>query len=218
MKIPRGLPIDLPPGATSKGINLDALGFKPTPAAPKAKGRAGKGGGPMPAVDALVPARWPLLALDVSSTATGWTAQHEPLGPRQYGLIRPPGGWSELRRIDRIVADVAAVVETFRPALAILEWCGGKHYQSVGRKMTNQSVLGAAQGAVRQAIVSAGMEVVCVKDVTWTRSTRKQDRAGKIRLAHPDYAAWAAENNDGGLDVADSLGLMDWYLSAAPPA
>lgn len=218
MKTPRDFPISLPPGTVSRGINLDALGIKSPAPKTKAKAKARKGGDAWPALDALVAPRWPLLVLDPSSTATGWTAQDEPLGPRRYGLIRPPGGWGELRRIDRIVADIAALAGVLRPSLVAMEWCGGHHYQSVKRKVTNQSVLGAAQGAVRHELVRSGHEVVCVKDVTWTRRVKKEVRAKKIRIDHPDYAAWTLENRDSGLDVADSLGLYLWYMANAPTA
>lgn len=152
-----------------------------------------------------------ILALDISSKAAGFAFDRPGRGPA-FGVIRPPATLPPEGRIDVIVDGIADLVRESAPDIAVIEWSGGKQHGKIARKMSGLSVLGASQGAARQKLRDLGIRVEAVREARWTGSRPKAERAADIRLVYPAYARWADEfGRDGGLDVADALGILEWY-------
>jgi hypothetical protein len=169
---------------------------------------AGEGAG----LAAVLPGGGVLLALDVSSSACGF-AFNRPGCPEalEFGVILPrPDDAPAPERIDQIVGGVRTVVEAARPARVVMEWSSGKIHGRL-RKAASLSVLGAAQGAVRQSLRQAGLAVDLVAENDWTGSRPKPERARAVRALYPAYDRFAARGDDRGLDAADAIGLLDYW-------
>jgi hypothetical protein len=154
-----------------------------------------------------------LLALDVSSTACGW-AVFDRKDDRLpfFDVIRPTASWVATRRIDAIVLGLGRVIEAHTPSVVVMEWASGKTHGRL-RKATGLSVLGAAQGAVREFLRGVGRTVYTVTENEWTRSVPKRRRAMVIGGMFPAYAAKFARESDEGFDIADALGIGLWAYS-----
>lgn len=163
-----------------------------------------------------------LLTLDVSATACGWAA----FGPddtlRAFGVIRPRKAALPTARIDEIVRRVRGLVEAHRPAAVLMEFSDGHCYRKVAedRAMRGLSVLGAAQGAVRQMLREAmgASAVATVGDTVWTLAVPKKERAARVAMEFPDYAAFRRSGQDEGLDAADAIGIGLYHFARAHEA
>lgn len=170
------------------------------------------------AADAIptAPLAGPLLALDVSSTCTGY-AVFSPAGEAiDFGVIRPDRDAPAIERIDAIVRGVESLVDDHRPAAALLEWADGRVHRRVrGRSAgTGLATLGQAQGEVRRALLDLGVPVAVVGD-EWTRGRPKAERAGEVALLIPAYRRARDAGRDAGYDVADAIGLgLDYFARA----
>ncbi len=148
-----------------------------------------------------------VLALDVSSTATGWAIRSTSL---DFGVITPTSKGAAIVRIEETVDAVARELDFYRPRLVLMEWSSGKVHGAIKRRTSGLSVLGASQGAVWQLARGKGYAVETVGE-TWTKAVPKAERAARMRLVYPAYGKWASEGNDGGLDCADAIGLLEWH-------
>lgn len=167
-----------------------------------------------------------ILALDPSSSSCGYAVLADALRPAlvAFGVIRPPGRLSAAARIDLIVAGVRHVFAEHHPGTVVVEWSDGRtHGRLAGRKVVGLQVLGQAQGAVRQALVGAGVDPVIVGEAEWTNSVPKPVRAAWVALEFPAYRDFLQSGQDGpwrgtgpwggkGLDAADSIGIGLWHL------
>jgi hypothetical protein len=155
-----------------------------------------------------------VLALDVSSSAAGY-ALALPGGRTDFGVIVPPGDAKAVERIDGIVGAMGRLLARHRPALAVMEWSDGHVHGAIRRRTSGLSVMGAAQGAVRQFLRAEGIPVETVGESTWTRRIRKVERAARMRVVFPAYGRWADEGADegadDGMDAADALGILEWW-------
>ena len=150
-----------------------------------------------------------ILSLDVSSTASGYALfNHGKL--ESFGLVQPNG--DALARIDFTADAIAKIAQDRQPGLIVMEWSNGLTHGAIG-KARGLSVLGAAQGAVRERL-RAMATVRTVDQNLWTNSRPKAERTAIIRLIYPEYARWAGPNGkaDSGSDTADAVGLGDWWL------
>ncbi len=150
------------------------------------------------------------LALDVSSSCTGW-AVFGSRGLHAFGAIKPSASLDSIKRIDNTVNQVLSIVQSFEPSMIVMEWTRGRlhHRATAGREPTGLAVMGQAQGAVRQAVRGLRYRVETF-DESWTNRRRKETRAAETRTQFPDYASVA--EHDPGMDVADAIALGDWYL------
>jgi hypothetical protein len=169
---------------------------------------AGEGAG----LATVLPGGGVLLALDVSSSACGFAFNRPGCpGAVEFGVILPrPDDAPAPERIDQIVGGVRTVVEAARPARVVMEWSSGKIHGRL-RKAASLSVLGAAQGAVRQSLIAVGLPVDLVSENEWTASRPKPERARSVRALYPAYDRFAARGDDRGLDAADAIGLLDFW-------
>jgi Holliday junction resolvasome RuvABC endonuclease subunit len=160
----------------------------------------------------LVPPTQTLLTLDVSSTACGWAYWDRGPGASIYfGVIRPPAKHENTRRIDWIVEEVERIVRSTAPEAIVLEWSDGRQHARLG-KVNGLSVLGAAQGAVRQVIRDRfpAIPLHVVGEQTWTGRVPKKSRAAMIARLVPAYTSYAKAGHDRGADAADAIGLGLW--------
>ncbi len=151
-----------------------------------------------------------ILCLDVSSSATGY-AVFRASWLEGFGLIKPKQSRPALTRIDETVEDVIALLARWEVGRVVMEWSNGKTHGSIG-KASGLSVLGAAQGAVRQAVRERFVPVETIDQNLWTGSRKKATRARNVKLIYPEYARLHNEGGDKGLDVADAIGLGWWWI------
>jgi Holliday junction resolvasome RuvABC endonuclease subunit len=151
-----------------------------------------------------------ILALDVSSSATGW-AVLDGAKPvlEAFDLIRPPARLDSVVRIDAMVARVGVIAEDYAPDAVVMEWSSGKVHGRLGR-IPGLAVLGQAQGAVRAALRAAEWPVKTVSENDWTGGKSKARRSQLIACEFPAYGRWSG--NDPGFDVADAIGIGCWWL------
>lgn len=161
-----------------------------------------------------------LLALDPSSTCVGW-AVFERGELAGAGILRPDrGDHGALCRIRRLVERVAELVSTHQPARVLLEIPSGHAGRGSRAGATGQlAIYGMAVGAIWCDLVHAapcevvgGCEVLTCTETAWTRGLPKRRRAERLRLEHPGLD-WDA---DRGLDMADAIGMGQWYLDGEP--
>jgi hypothetical protein len=166
-----------------------------------------------------------ILALDPSSTACGWAVFDAwPAELVDFNVIRGGGRKEPLERIDRMKHEVATIAQGFLPDIIVIEVTKGKHYGRDNHR-PGMGVCGIAQGCIRERLICKAelltdihdaplWRVQTVPDITWTHRTPKAKRAVAVGLKYPTYGAWAGKpGRDRGLDVADAIGLGDWWLS-----
>lgn len=168
---------------------------------------------------AQIPAGWVwdsaarLLAVDPSSTRTGWAifAAGEPL---DAGYYRVPRQWVATARIDGQCADLAQTLRAHVPQVVVCEMPSGKQHGRLRGRASGLTVYGRAAGELRRlalerlpALQPEGRAalVLEVADNVWTRGRPKAERVQRMRLRYPAYARLAPR--DGGGDVADALGI-----------
>lgn len=162
------------------------------------------------------------LALDPSSTAVGWALF---AGPKleAAGVLRPEHRADPpLCRIVALVDRVASLVTERQPGRIVIEIPSGHAGRASKGGATGQlAIYGMAVGAIwidtrssAACSVVGGCDVLTCTEAAWTRGRRKLQRAELIRLEHPDLD-WEA---DTGLDMADAIGIGQWYLDTSPVA
>jgi Holliday junction resolvasome RuvABC endonuclease subunit len=155
-----------------------------------------------------------LLALDVSSSVTGWAVGRiEADGKPEildFGIIKPPSSWDSVRRTDCMLVRLAKILSDFSITHVCCEWQSHKH---TGRRVQGLATLGQAQGAVR-AYLSMTHKFETISEREWVRingrCAQKEVRAEFVKQAVPAYAARVAADPkfDPGMDCADSLGIL----------
>ena len=118
---------------------------------------------------------------------------------------------------DRVI-DLADEVEVWldrlEPAVILVEWTTGKVGARHKGKGAGLAVYGAGVGAILDRChcwcrgARAIIHAICENE--WTRGVPKRERQLAIAALYPEYAAMIAE--DPGGDVADGIGLADWWL------
>ena len=165
-----------------------------------------------------IPENQRVVALDVSSTVTGWATVKRAKGVNiveDFGAIRPPKHWEADRRISYMVDHLheRAVTRQTPPIRVVMEW--QSHMRAAGaRNINGLAVLGKAQGCIYQHLADLGVHVDRVSEREWTHSWKKERRAELIRLLCVEYRK-AVETDPGldtGLDIADAIGIGYWRL------
>lgn len=160
-----------------------------------------------------------LLALDVSSSVTGWAVGRIRDGEipeiLDFGVIKPPSSWDSVRRTDCMILKISKILEDHQVSHVCCEWQSHKH---TGRRVQGLATLGQAQGAIRASLAMTH-RVETISEREWVRvkgrCLKKEARAEHVRQTVPSYAARVAEDPkfDPGLDCADSLGILLWRAS-----
>jgi hypothetical protein len=175
----------------------------------KLTARQAKARAKSPDLPPLVPGQSLLLTLDVSSSAIGWCASTSGDMLDSFGLITPKRSRAAAaERIDSMLLQLDQEVLS-SPGLVVMEWSDGKIAGRLGRA-SGLSVLGAAQGAVRQFLLGKGYVVYLVGENQWTKRVPKPTRAKRIAMWFRAYGEWAAAGVDKGMDVADAIGIAQY--------
>jgi hypothetical protein len=155
----------------------------------------------------------PFIAVDPGSHRIGFTVMHN--GKLlDGGVIRGPTRADSMQRIDIIAQELGEVAGKAKKqhgiVVAVLEVTSGHmHGRFQNRRMQGLQTLGAAVIKCRDTLVALGLEVVLVKENTWTRCQPKKKRHALVEYAFPELAAAFAKDKGG--DWRDSIGLARWY-------
>jgi Holliday junction resolvasome RuvABC endonuclease subunit len=172
---------------------------------------------PIPAL-APLPAGAVLLALDVSSTAIGWSVFQSGIFAAA-GLVKNPASWPSPRRIRANAAEVLEMILDGHVSHVAMEWQSPLRHARA-RNVNGLAVLGQAQGYLLAAVEREfrHIEVDLVSERDWTRvdgwNASKARRAERVKLLVPAYGDAISRDPDldKGLDIADSIGLGLWRL------
>lgn len=171
-----------------------------------------------------------LLALDPSSTRTGF-AVFRGRELIDAGYFKPAAGAESEQRIDAMVGDLLRLLNKLGPEdfTVVIEVPSGKPGTGLKRGAgAHLAVYGVAVGELRRAakvwsentyakafdLVKRQTAIISVTERAWTRGTPKRVRQRRTALLHPRYAAVLAKDSGG--DVADAIGLGEWYLGFGP--
>lgn len=156
-----------------------------------------------------------LISLDPSSRCTGAAVFECEAGRHRLihaaRLQSKPQNKPAYERIDQIVDQALALVETYHPALALIETTSGKTSGRHGGRGAGLAIYGVAVGAVRQAMRSrlGKARVIGVLENDWTARTTKLDRWHYCKATYPSHAAvWNADEGD--YDASDAAYLFYW--------
>lgn len=158
-----------------------------------------------------------ILALDPSSTLTGWAVVHRSGRLIEAGLLRPESrGDRSWERVCALCDSLHELLGQISPGTIIIEWTKGKvgqrRHGGLGAGLAVYGCGVGAQAAVARiwARSQPGVLVDAVLENDWTRSVPKTDRIAAIAATYPAYAAQAAEDEGG--DIADAIGLAAWWI------
>lgn len=152
-----------------------------------------------------------LLTLDASSTAIGWSVWVRGR-IRAADVIHHPKGWAAGKRMRWNAWAAAALIEQYGVTHVLAE---SQSHKSAGPRVQGLATLGKAQGYMLAVIEERHPDVVLeeIDERSWTRwggkNMPKQKRAEIVKQLVPEYANAIMEHADadGGLDVADSIGM-----------
>ena len=197
--------IKLPPeAAKSLGIALPD-GVKP----PRGRGRGPKFVRPDPP-----PIGSRVLALDVSSTATGMAVVT--MGERGPELIRhhvarPNAKWEVSRRVDDMILEIEGAAFGSCCRVVAMEMTDGVRW-GTKRRTSHLVQLAIAQGrfyeAFRGWVEAFGGRPEPVSAAQWTGGVPKAERAERVRMIFPELR----DIRDPGLDAHDAAGIGLWRL------
>jgi hypothetical protein len=158
-----------------------------------------------------------VIALDPSSRICGYAVLSRRRALVDAGSITPAArGDASWDRIHGMCDDLVTLLDLHEPGTILIEWTKGKvNKKRHGGLGAGLAVYGCGVGAiarecVRWARTRTGVVVVPIFENDWTRGQPKHDRQLAIAAAYPDYAPHLAAD-DGG-DIADAIGLADWWL------
>lgn len=162
------------------------------------------------------------LALDPSSTCTGWAifSHSNDFGKWQLiqlGRLAPPAHRPAWDRIKAQADELTTILTRHCPDLAVIEVASNLvHSAARARKQSRFSLgglmtLAHGQGVLIGTIQGGHLPWIPIKETEWTAGIPKTARATRTAKLVPQYAAWLKTNNDPGLDVADAVGLGDWF-------
>lgn len=159
-----------------------------------------------------------ILALDPSSTATGYAVLRDDGSLADAGLLKPDRTRDDANT--RIAAMHRALIEVLKehtPAHVVVEDTSGKvghRGRARGMNGAGMAIHGKAVGYFICAVKAAGYVPECVLENVWTRQVPKAVRQSRVAVAFPAYAGVS----DPGGDVADAIGLADWWRTNQQPA
>lgn len=169
-----------------------------------------------------------VLGIDPSSTRCGWAvgeyANGRPLRILAAGDVTPTRTADpSIERITTMMFGLIELVEQETAARGsglpgrldaiVIEIPSGKTHGRIPRKMSGLPIYGMAVGAIWAAVKlkADGARVVTVEDNIWTRGVPKKHRQRRIAVQFPQYAQVLEARADGGADIADAIGLVQWF-------
>lgn len=149
------------------------------------------------------------LAVDPSSTCTGWAVLELDGTVSSHGTIRPPRRAAVEARVDAMVDGVLDLLARYDPDTIVVEVPSGKVARRMAGHAAGLTLYGYAVGRVVQAcrMAAPDAELVQVDEGTWTRGRRKAARAAVVAATVEEYRA----DDDRGMDAADAIGLGRWW-------
>lgn len=160
-----------------------------------------------------------ILAIDPSSTRTGW-ALFRGGALQNFGAIGPfPRRFTVAQRVAEMCSSVVTKCLLYDPDVVVFEWTSGKVGKTHRGRGAGLAMHGVAIGAIWQAVVAwererfdakGGIEtpIELINENTWTRAVPKATRQHAVKTEYPQYHMMA----DKGGDIADAIGLGDWWL------
>lgn len=149
-----------------------------------------------------------ILALDPSSTCTGYALGEDDGTFREAGVLRPrPTRLPFELRVQSMVTDLREFLRDHSPSTIVLEVPSGKIH---GRLQRANGIInyGFAVGAIWLACcIYGGAQLHTVADNVWTRGRQKAKRQRELAASLPAYDA----AKDKGADCADAIELMQWW-------
>ncbi len=155
-----------------------------------------------------------VLSLDPSSTVIGFAVFGDGDHLIDGGLIEPQCKSAESYwRIRSMASDLAGLLDQIRPAVILIEWTKGKvGVRRHGGLGAGLAVYGAGIGSVAAQCEAWAAQrdcrVVPVLENTWTRGVTKAARQAAIAASVDGYDS----AKDPGGDVADAIGLGQWWM------
>lgn len=158
-------------------------------------------------------------SLDPGSIRTGWALMRPGEKLIRAGLLLPDKKTAPSEfRIAAMCSSLWQLLNLWLPETILLEWTSGKisrrHGAGGGAGM---AVLGAATGAIWRECVAwhrwqpiknqLEIEIILIRENTWTRQVPKADRIDAVASAYPEYKAV----DDPGGDIADAIGINVFY-------
>lgn len=145
-----------------------------------------------------------ILAIDPSSTCTGWAVAADDGTIIAHGRLKPKGR-EPYDRVDAMCAELSEIIETHRPSVAVIE------EPSAFARKGNPFPYAIAYGRIYQTVQQELTNVIRVHANQWTGGRRKDARADRIKQIVPSYSG----KGDGGHDEADAIGIALWATSSA---
>lgn len=156
-----------------------------------------------------------LLAIDPSSTLTGYAVMADRMTILDAGLLKPDKTRDPaIMRIIAMTKELTALISEYEPDTILVEMPSTSHGQAVSR--------GAGAGAATYGLAVGVMYWECynssdyksppvpVGAQEWTKGIPKLKRQQNICMMFPDR--YNPEKDRGG-DIADAIGLCCWWFS-----
>ena len=164
-----------------------------------------------------------ILALDPSSTRTGYAVMTGAESVEEAGYLRPSRTRDKPEaRIDAMCDDLGELLETHKPQRAVIEVPSGRPGKGAKRGATGQlATYGVAVGELRRvckdmlpALQTGSWSAPLVKSVTEREWTHGRTQASRRRWAASVWPAYRESMaKDSGADVADALLIGEWWFN-----
>lgn len=153
-----------------------------------------------------------LLALDPSSTRTGYAIMESPDTVVEAGYLRGRTSDQALDRILRIERELTALFFVNSLRWCVIEIPSGKVGARHGGGGAGLAVYGMAVGILLGFVNSSlcGGKADTVTETVWTRGVPKAKRRQLIAAQFPMYRR--IMSRDSGGDVSDAIGLGQWWF------
>lgn len=162
-----------------------------------------------------------ILAIDPSSTKTGYAALDSLRGCTEDGMIIDAGLVSGSRQGDKVARiiemghEIDLLIRQYRPERVIIESTSAHVFKRHGKMIgSGLAVYGHAVGFIHAVAERHELDpiVVCIDAVTWTAGRPKKERTRELQLISTRYLNACAGGSDSGGDVGDAILLGLWYL------
>ncbi len=151
-----------------------------------------------------------LLAIDPSSTCTGYAVMSDCMTILDAGLLKPDK--TRDPAIIRIVAmnrSLGRVLREYRPDQIVIETPNAHTAGRIAGRVMGNAIYGFAAGVMFHTCVISNKNTEPVDAQLWTRGVPKLKRQQNVCVAFPKR--YSPETDRGG-DIADAIGLGVWWF------
>lgn len=158
-----------------------------------------------------------LVSIDPSSTCTGCAVFCLNTGELvEASKIKPKASDDAISRVLSTTDDITELLSKYRPTEIVIEYVS--QHVNINRhkgKGAGLAVYGFAVGAIWETTMEWWYQFTDISQprlITpeqWTKGKKKKDRIDIIAALYPMYN----RKNDKGGDVADAIGLGEWWLT-----